>query len=243
VKVGILGGTGPAGRALAARLADVGIDVVIGSRSAERGEEISAGLKEKWAGRDFAQVTGGDNEAAAEADIVIVATPWDSAATTAASVAAPLEGKVVISMANALARVGDEWSEGRISVAVEHRLSAICERVLARIAVHPRGRPRGVAVVCTPPGEEHSLPAAMAAVCLRSDRWQVHHLGTQVPAADLVALLRAVRADLLVLSLCHPPTEVAVDATAGAAAEAGVRVLVGGPGQTLPQLLQLAGRS
>ena len=142
-----------------------------------------------------------------------------------------------------LAQVGDEWAKGRISVAVEHRLSAICERALARIAVHPRGRPRGVAVVCTPPGEEHSLPAAMAAVCLRSDRWQVHHLGTQVPAADLVALLRAVKADLLVLSLCHPPTEVAIDATAKAAAEAGVRVLVGGPGQTLPQLLQRARHS
>ncbi len=139
-----------------------------------------------------------------------------------------------------LAQVGDEWSEGRISVAVEHRLSAICERALARIAVHPRGRPRGVAVVCTPPGEEHSLPAAMAAVCLRSDRWQVHHLGTQVPAADVVALLRAVKADLLVLSLCHPQSEVAVDATVAAAAEAGVRVLVGRPGQTLRQLLQLA---
>jgi len=127
VKVGILGGTGPAGRALAARLADVGIDVVIGSRSAERGEEISAGLKEKWADRDFAQVTGGDNEAAAEADIVIVATPWDSAATTAASVAAPLEGKVVISMANALARVGDEWEplispRGSVAASVAARL-------------------------------------------------------------------------------------------------------------------------
>ena len=141
-------------------------------------------------------------------------------------------------LAPVLARVGQDWSEGRISVAVEHRLSAICERALARIAVHPRGRPRGVAVVCTPPGEEHSLPAAMAAVCLRSDRWQVHHLGTQVPAADVGTLLRAVKADLLVLSLSWDVG--AVDATVGEAVAAGVRVLVGGPGQTLRQLLQQA---
>jgi len=137
-----------------------------------------------------------------------------------------------------LARVGHDWAEGRISVAVEHRLSAICERALARIAAHPRGRPRGVAVVCTPPGEEHSLPAAMAAVCLRSDRWQVHHLGTQVPPADLLALLRAVKADLLVLSLSRD--ECAIDPTVGEAVAAGVRVLVGGPGHTLRQLLQQA---
>ena len=139
-----------------------------------------------------------------------------------------------------LALVGRDWSEGRISIAVEHRLSAICERTLARISVHPRGRPRGVVVVCTPPGEEHGLPATMATVCLRSDRWQVHHLGTQVPSADLVALLHSVKADLLVLSLCNPLAISSVDATAEAAADAGFRVLVGGPGQTLRRLLEQA---
>ena len=139
-----------------------------------------------------------------------------------------------------LALVGREWAEGRISIAVEHRLSAICERTLARITVHPRGRPRGVVVVSTPPGEEHALPAMMATLCLRNDRWQVHHLGTQVPAADLVALLRSVKADLLVLSLSNPLLNGSLDATAEAAADAGFRVLVGGPGQTLRQLLERA---
>ena len=100
---------------------------MIGSRSAERGEEICAGLKEKWADRDFAPVMGGDNEAAAAADVVVVATPWDSAATTAGSVAGALEGKVVISMANALARVGDEWEplispRGSVAASVAARL-------------------------------------------------------------------------------------------------------------------------
>lgn len=127
MRIGILGGTGPAGRALAARLADVGIEVVIGSRSAERGEEICAGLREKWADRNFAPINGGDNETAAEADVVVVATPWDSAATTAGSVVSQLDGKVVISMANALARVGDEWEplispRGSVAAAVAARL-------------------------------------------------------------------------------------------------------------------------
>ena len=40
VRIGILGGTGPAGKALAARLADVGYDVTIGSRSRYRAMEI-----------------------------------------------------------------------------------------------------------------------------------------------------------------------------------------------------------
>ncbi|HEY2428560.1 MAG TPA: B12-binding domain-containing protein, partial [Acidimicrobiales bacterium] len=95
-------------------------------------------------------------------------------------------------MAPVLRRVGDEWAAGALSVAAEHRASAICERLLARIAVHPRGRPRGVAVVATLPGEEHALPAAMAAVALRADRWQVHHLGIQVPIGDLVDMATGV---------------------------------------------------
>jgi predicted dinucleotide-binding enzyme len=40
VQIGILGGTGPAGKALAARLASVGFEVVIGSRSRYRAMEI-----------------------------------------------------------------------------------------------------------------------------------------------------------------------------------------------------------
>jgi len=139
-----------------------------------------------------------------------------------------------------LARIGSDWAEGRISVAVEHRAAAICERLIARIAVHPRGRPRGVAVVCTPPGEEHSLPAAMATLCLRADRWQVHHLGTQVPVRDLVTMLQSVKADLLVLSVCNPALNGTVDVAARAGVEAGVKVLVGGPNRPLRHLLEQA---
>jgi len=139
-----------------------------------------------------------------------------------------------------LARIGLDWAEGRLGVAIEHRASAICERLIARIAVHPRGRPRGVAVVCTPPGEEHSLPASMATVCLRADRWQVHHLGTEVPVPDLVALLTSLKADLLVLSVCNPELNGSAGAAAAAGRAAGLTVLVGGPDRTLRQLVELA---
>jgi excisionase family DNA binding protein len=139
-----------------------------------------------------------------------------------------------------LARIGQEWADGRLSVAVEHRAAAICERLIARIAVHPRGRPRGVAVVCTPPGEEHSLPSAMATLCLRADRWQVHHLGTQVPVPDLVALLGSVKADVLILSVCNPALNGSTDVAAEAGRAAGVQVLIGGPGRPLRDLVERA---
>lgn len=104
----MLGGTGPAGRGLAARLASVGLEVTIGSRSVDRAKEMCEELVLHWPKYELA-LTAGDNATAASADVVVVATPWDAAAVTALSVADHLAGKVVISMANALAKVGDEF--------------------------------------------------------------------------------------------------------------------------------------
>ena len=121
--VGILGATGPAGQAMAARLASVGIDVVVGSRSTERATEACETIRKKWPELDL-PLTPGTNADAARAGLVVVATPWDAAAPTAASVAAELDGKVVVSMANALAKVEGEFRpvvppEGSVAVAVQ----------------------------------------------------------------------------------------------------------------------------
>ncbi len=51
----------------------------------------------------------GDNADAADCDLVVIATPWDSAAQTAQENADALAGKTVISMANALVRVNKEF--------------------------------------------------------------------------------------------------------------------------------------
>ena len=108
MRVGILGGTGPAGRGLAVRLAATGVEVVIGSRDAERAEGVALGLVEAWPEHGLA-VIGASNESTADSDVVVVATPWDSAIPTVKPLASALEGKVVISMANALAKEGREF--------------------------------------------------------------------------------------------------------------------------------------
>ena len=84
-------------------------------------------------------------------------------------------------IAPALHRVGLAWAAGEVSIAEEHRATAICARLIASRARQPQGRPRGVAVTTTPPGEHHGLPSLMAAACLREDRWQVHDLGADLP--------------------------------------------------------------
>ncbi|MDQ1396454.1 MAG: 8-hydroxy-5-deazaflavin:NADPH oxidoreductase [Acidimicrobiaceae bacterium] len=136
MRIGVLGGTGPAGSGLALRLASVGIEVTIGSRSKERAAEICDALLAKWPDRDL-PLGPGDNEMAADTDIVVVATPWDAAASTAVSVCDSLEGKVVISMANALAKVGSNFEPlvpPRGSVA--GHIQALVPRCLVAAAFH-----------------------------------------------------------------------------------------------------------
>ncbi|HEV2766442.1 MAG TPA: NADPH-dependent F420 reductase [Acidimicrobiales bacterium] len=108
MRIAVLGGTGPAGRALSARLASVGYEVVVGSRSKSRALEVRDDLLRRWPDHDLI-IDGAENEQAAEADLVVIATPWEAAATTAASVELQLRGKPVVSMANALAKVGNEF--------------------------------------------------------------------------------------------------------------------------------------
>ncbi|HEY5265659.1 MAG TPA: NADPH-dependent F420 reductase [Acidimicrobiales bacterium] len=102
--VGILGGTGPAGRGVAIRLASAGYDVVLGSRDGARAQATAATLLPRGSGT----VSGATNDVAAGCDLVVVATPWDSAVTTAKELKVQLANKIVISMVNALTREGKE---------------------------------------------------------------------------------------------------------------------------------------
>lgn len=108
MQIGILGGTGPAGTALGLRLASVGYDVVIGSRSPERAADVVALELEKFPELSH-RLSAGDNARAAQCSTVVIATPWDSAAATVQENAEALQGKIVISMANALVRVAGEF--------------------------------------------------------------------------------------------------------------------------------------
>ncbi len=95
LSLAVLGGTGEQGRGLARRFALAGHRVVIGSRSQERAAEAAAQLP--------GAVSGATNaDAAAQADVVIVAVPWEGHRELLASLAPSLAGKVVIDCVNPL---------------------------------------------------------------------------------------------------------------------------------------------
>jgi NADPH-dependent F420 reductase len=80
---------------LAKRLAAAGQRIIIGSRSAERAEEIVAGMTGDVRGATNAQ-------AAAEGEIVIVAVPWDGHGELLESLADELAGRIVVDCVNPL---------------------------------------------------------------------------------------------------------------------------------------------
>jgi NADPH-dependent F420 reductase len=96
VRVAILGGTGSFGGALAKRLADVGEDVVIGSRDAERAR---ASAHELGSG-----ATGAANEDAVQGvDLAVLAVKADGALDTARAVADTLGDTPLLSVASLIA--------------------------------------------------------------------------------------------------------------------------------------------
>lgn len=98
--VGVLGGTGPLGGGLARRFAAAGVAVVVGSRSAERGAEVAGAIR---ADVPTGDVRGADNTAAAEqADLIVVAVPYDGHADLLRGLAGPLSAKIVVDAVNPL---------------------------------------------------------------------------------------------------------------------------------------------
>jgi 8-hydroxy-5-deazaflavin:NADPH oxidoreductase len=102
--IGILGGTGDQGRGLAYRWGLAGLDVVIGSRDAARAAAAASEIAPNAAGAPGARgVRGASNlDVSAQADIVVVAVPWDGHAELLRSLSVVLAGKVVVDCVNPL---------------------------------------------------------------------------------------------------------------------------------------------
>jgi len=150
VEIGVLGATGPAGRGVAMRLADLRHDVIAGSRQRARAERLVQELRERWGARVATLRPGVNAEAAAARDLVVVATNWEGALETTRTHARQLAGKVVIAMANGLRKVDREFvavtpAEGSFAAAMQG--AAPEARVVAALQ-HVPAQALGDVVVC-----------------------------------------------------------------------------------------------
>ena len=123
--IAVLGGTGPEGLGIAARLAAAGEHVIVGSRQVIRATEAAATLaREVASGR----LLGSSNrDAAAVAAIVFVAVPLAGVAAILDECAAQLADKIVVEVVNALHPV-----DGQLR-AVETPDGLVAQRIAARV--------------------------------------------------------------------------------------------------------------
>ena len=109
-----LGGTGPEGRGLALRLATAGEPVIIGSRDAGRAATAAEELLQLAPGTN---ISGAENaQAAAQADVVFLAFPYEGQRSTLEQLQDVLAGKVVVDV---IAPMSFQRGRGASAVEVE----------------------------------------------------------------------------------------------------------------------------
>ncbi|MCY7401304.1 MAG: cobalamin-dependent protein [Nocardioides sp.] len=149
----------------------------------------------------------------------------------------PVKDLITQVLSPSLRQLGQSWHDGEISIWVEHRASAIVERIVAELTPTPRGRRRGTVMVAAVAGDLHTLPTAMAAAALRADNWRVEHLGANIPAEELVDFCATHDISVAVLSSTNSDVADVVQRAATALRSSGTPVVIGGPGRSLDDLL------
>lgn len=159
MRVAVVGGTGPFGRALATRLREAGHDVVIGSRDPDRAAATAAELR----------VEGAINAlAVGKADLIVLAVDADAAITTAEHLR-NLVSAPVLSVASRLEFAGGTARPYPDTRSLAERISEVVDvPVAAGLHSLAAGKlalsaPDEDAFICGAKGEAKDLALALAA--------------------------------------------------------------------------------
>lgn len=129
-----------------------------------------------------------------------------------ATAAGTLPARVLVYdfLAPVLEEIGARWEAGQLEIAHEHAASAALREHIAVVMRVQSGTsadagPGGSGsarrvVITTPAGELHEFGALLTAVLAAVSGWEVHYLGPNLPAAEIVRAALDTRARLVLLS-------------------------------------------
>lgn len=171
-------------------------------------------LREGTRGRDGGRRAGGDRVAtlAARMGAGDEAGAWRVIEEALSSGAEPA-GVHLGLLVPALRGLGDGWAAGAVTVAEEHRASAVALRIVGRLGpmFARRGRKRGAVIVGAPAGDQHSLPSAIVADLLRGEGYEALDVGANTPGQSFAeAAQRAARLVAVVIGATTPGGDGAV---------------------------------
>ena len=100
-----------------------------------------------------------------------------------------------------VAKIGDGWYRGEVTVQQEHFCSSLAIRRLEALVMGapPPSRPGRILVAC-PPQEQHIVGPLLLTFLLRRRGWEVVYLGANVPAAQLETTVAVANPDLVIMA-------------------------------------------
>ncbi len=147
----------------------------------------------------------------------------------------------------ALRSIGEHWAGGDLSVADEHRATAVAQRLIGHLGLQfgRRGKSRGAIALAAPSGDLHTLPVAIVADLLRWRGFEVLELGGNTPAdalADAVTHQDRLLAVGIVSTTPGLEAHVASSVRSVRAAVPDVTIFLGGPAiRSTAHALELGG--
>ena len=130
----------------------------------------------------------------------------------AAATADPRE--IVHEIALPLMRItGERWHEGKFTIAQEHMVTTLLTGMLAsilRLYVNPK--PAVKVLMATPEHEHHGFGILAAAMLTAAKGLGALHLGTNLPASEIVFAARSTGANAVLLGVCGANTERVIQA-------------------------------
>ncbi len=154
----------------------------------------------------------------------------------------------------AVAKIGEGWYHGDVTVQQEHFCSELAVRRLEALVMSapPPSRPGRILAAC-PPGEHHVIGLLLLTYLLRRRGWNVVYLGANVPAERLESTLQLAQPQLVILASQQLHTAASLLEVAEALRSQGVPFAYGGlifnilpalrsriPGRFLGEGLELA---
>lgn len=145
-----------------------------------------------------------------------------------------------------LRRIGDEWEQGKLTVAQEHYATTILREQLVSILIGmARRRTNVLHAACTTfPGELHELGALAMSVRLSHAGYRVSHLGADLPLTDLADFCQSSQPDLVCVSAIMRQTAKTIAdyaQTLRSLAPKATRLVIGGRGVDVEPMPEVHG--
>lgn len=121
---------------------------------------------------------------------------------------------VVHEVALPLMRItGERWHEGRFSIAQEHMVTELLSGLLVSLLrIYGTPNPPAKVLLATPENEHHGFGVLAAAMLTAVYGLGAIHLGTNLPAREIIQATRRTEADAVLLGVCGPRADSVVPA-------------------------------